>query len=413
MSHSDKSPFVAVDVWYHVGAEHEVVGKTGFAHLFEHLMFQGTPHVGDDKHFSYLQSAGATSVNGTTNNDRTNYFEVLPSHELDLALWLESDRMGFLMDGMTLEKLNNQRDVVKNERRQRTDNQPYGRIREKAWQTIFPESHPYYGQVIGSMDDLDAASMEDVLEFFSKYYAPSNATLTIAGSFDPTLVKAKIQKYFGSFPTKPKPKKPQLSLPTLTKEILLKEVEPLGQLPLLQIQYLTPALFAQGDAELDVLSYALTGSKNGLLTTPLEFDEVLVQNVTASQSSMGKVSVYTITATIPDPKNIGRVRDIIDGVLRSVAKNGIGNALISESSAILETQVLFGLQGQIDRAESLQSYNHFQGDPNGLQKDLDRYRKTTNSGVQEVVKKYLKPNSRVVTIAMPTSMKSFLESIED
>lgn len=409
---SDKSPFVAVDIWYHVGADQEELGKTGFAHLFEHLMFQGTPHVGDDKHFAYLQAAGATMVNGTTNNDRTNYFEVLPSHELDLALWLESDRMGFLMDGMTLEKLNNQRDVVKNERRQTTENRPYGLVNEKAWQTIFPKSHPYYGDVIGSMDDLDAASMKDVSDFFKKYYAASNATLVIAGHFDASTVKSKVQKYFGTFAKKAKPERKQIAVPKLDREVILKEIEPLGQLPLVQLQFLTPAFYAPGDAELDVLSYALTGSKNGLLTKPLEFDEVLVQGVSARQASMGNVSVYTISAMVPDPKNINKVRKIIDEVLSSIAAQGVDESLIKESVAMLETQVLFGLQSHLSRAENLQNYNHFLKDPNGLQADLARYRNTTQAGIQKVVKSSLRKDARVVTIAMPKSMKSFLNSIE-
>jgi predicted Zn-dependent peptidase len=183
--HQDgKTGSVAVSLWAHVGGLNEKEGRSGFAHLFEHLMFQGTPHVGDDMHFKYLQQAGGKSINGTTSFDRTNYFEVVPANELELALWLESDRLGWLMEGVTQAKLDEQREVVKNERLQRTENRPYGLGQEKLWQAMFPPSHPYYGKVIGSMADLDAASMDDVKDFFGRFYAPSNMTLALAGNFE-------------------------------------------------------------------------------------------------------------------------------------------------------------------------------------------------------------------------------------
>jgi len=207
--HQDhRLPLVAVSVWYHVGGFHESRGRSGFAHLFEHMMFQGSAHVGDDKHFAILKKLGASFVNGTTSFDRTNYLETVPANQLESALWLESDRMGFLLNTLSKKKLDNQRSVVKNERRQGLETQPYGFAREKMWQALFPQPHPYHGRVIGSMADLDAATIDDVRGFFRTWYSPANATLTLAGDFNSAEVKALVKKYFGSLPTKPKPAAP-------------------------------------------------------------------------------------------------------------------------------------------------------------------------------------------------------------
>ena len=194
LSQDDALPIVAVNLWYHTGPLNEPDGRTGFAHLFEHLMFQGSAHVGDDKHFKLLDSAGATGINGTTDYDRTNYFETVPANQLPLALWLESDRMGFLRQALSQDKLDNQRAVVMNERRQRIENVPYGPSRERLVQTLFPEGHPYYGYVIGSMEDLKAATLQDVKNFYDKYYAPANATLAIVGDIDVQKTKELVQK---------------------------------------------------------------------------------------------------------------------------------------------------------------------------------------------------------------------------
>src|SRR5688572_3713564 len=200
--HEDhRMPEVAVDVWYKVGARDEVTGRTGFAHLFEHVMFQGTKHIAEDKHFEYLQKAGASGVNGSTSHDRTNYYEVVPSNQLELALWLESDRMGFLLDRVGFkETIDNQRDVVKNERRQRYENRPMGLVSKVLLEALYPPDHPYHHQVIGSMEDLTAASVDDVKAFFRTYYVPGNATLTIAGDFDRAKVKELVAQYFGPIP---------------------------------------------------------------------------------------------------------------------------------------------------------------------------------------------------------------------
>ena len=269
--HQDaRLPVACVDVWYHVGAFHEDAGRTGFAHLFEHLMFQGTPHVPGDSHFKLLEQAGASFTNGTTDFDRTNYFEVVPKNELELALWLESDRMGWLMQGVDQAKLDEQRKVVKNERRQSVENAPYGLADEKLWQAMFPPAHPYWGYVIGSMADLDSASLADVRAFYDTYYAPSNATLVIAGDIDTAQTKALVRKYFDTLPKWTKPAGKTVAPPALTQEVRVDAVDAVAQLPRVQVQYFTPPMFAPGAADLEVLAgvlVSLTSSSTGLRMT--------------------------------------------------------------------------------------------------------------------------------------------------
>src|SRR5215475_7512817 len=200
LSEDHTLPLASVNLWYHVGPANEKAGRTGFAHLFEHMMFEGSQHVGGKMHFSYLEAAGATDINGTTNFDRTNYYETIPSNQLELALWLESDRMGYLLGKLDIEKLSNQRDVVRNERRQSGENAPYGLVEEGLYHLLFPRDHPYHAQVIGSHADVEAAKLEDVREFFQQYYTPNNATMAIVGDFDKAAVKGLVEKYFGTIP---------------------------------------------------------------------------------------------------------------------------------------------------------------------------------------------------------------------
>jgi zinc protease len=218
LSEDHTLPLVSVNIWYHVGPANERPGRTGFAHLFEHMMFEGSQHVGGKMHFSYLEGAGATDINGTTNFDRTNYYETIPSNQLELALWLESDRMGYLVGKLDIEKLANQRDVVRNERRQSGENTPYGLVEEGLYHQLFPKGHPYYGVVIGSHADVEAAKLEDVREFFRQYYTPNNATLAIVGDYDKSAIKALLEKYFGSIPTGPEVPKISATTPAITSE---------------------------------------------------------------------------------------------------------------------------------------------------------------------------------------------------
>src|SRR5438067_13212446 len=258
LSEDHRLPMVAVNLWYHVGPANEIPGRTGFAHLFEHMMFEGSRHVPGSSHFQLLEAAGASDINGTTDFDRTNYFETLPSNELELALWLESDRMGFLLDTLDSNKLENQRDVVRNERRQSVEGQPYGLVEEAMFHQLFPKGHPYYASVIGSHADIESARLEDVREFFKFFYASNNASLAIVGDFDTARTKALVEKYFG--PIKPGPPVPKIEVqtPPITSErraVVTDQVE----LPRVYMAWITDPIFKPGDAECDLLARVLGG----------------------------------------------------------------------------------------------------------------------------------------------------------
>jgi len=246
-------PLVAVNIWYHVGPANERPGLTGFAHLFEHMMFEGSRHVGEKVHFRFLETAGASSINGTTNFDYTNYFETLPSNQLELALWLESDRMGFLLDTLDEKKLENQRDVVRNERRQNVESAPYGLVQEEVFHQLFPQDHPYYASVIGSHADIEAAKLSDVREFFRLYYAPNNASLAIVGDIDPVKTRVLVEKYFGPIPKGGPVPATTVVTPPITSErrsIVTDQVE----LPRVYLAWLTAPVLTQQDAECDLIA---------------------------------------------------------------------------------------------------------------------------------------------------------------
>src|ERR1017187_747914 len=242
ITHEDhRLPLVAVDLWYHVGPLNERPGRTGFAHLFEHMMFEGSEHVGEKAHIKHVQSAGATDVNGTTSFDRTNYFETMPSNQLELAMWLESDRMGFLMEGLDREKLTNQRDVVRNERRQ-GEGQPYYVADEQVYHMLFPKGHPYYGSVIGSHQDIESARIADVRDFHQQFYTPNNASIAIAGDFDPKQLKALLEKYFGPIPQGPKVV-PVMAVTPPIKSQQRATITDTVQLPRVSVAWLTPPAY--------------------------------------------------------------------------------------------------------------------------------------------------------------------------
>src|SRR5215210_8788197 len=282
LSEDHRVPLVGVDVWFHVGPAYEAPERTGFAHLFEHMMFQGSKHVPGDSHFRLLEGAGGTGLNGTTGFDRTNYFETVPANQLELALWLESDRMGFLLNEVDQEKLTNQQDVVRNERRQSTENTPYGIVEEALYQALFPKGHPYHGVVIGSHADIQAAKLEDVRNFFKQYYAPNNASLAIAGDFDKAATKKLVQKYFGSL--KRGPAIPPVAVKTapITSEKRLV-VQDAVQLPKVYMAWITPAFYKEGDADGDIAGSILGGGRPSRLYKKLVYEKQLAQNVRASQ----------------------------------------------------------------------------------------------------------------------------------
>src|SRR3989475_2743631 len=269
-------PLVAANIWYHVGPAKERPGRTGFAQLFEHMMFEGSQHVGPKAHFRYLEAAGASDINGTTDFDRTNYFETLPSNQLELALWLESDRMGYLLGTLDREKLANQRDVVRNERRQSVENEPYGLVEEQLFHQLFPKDHPYYADVIGSHHDVEAARLNDVREFFRQYYSPNNASLAITGDFDPGQAKALVEEFFGSIPAGPSVPKISAATPPISSErhaVVTDQVE----LPRVYMGWITAPIYKPGDAEAGLLAQLLGGGKSSRLYKSLVYDKQIAR----------------------------------------------------------------------------------------------------------------------------------------
>jgi zinc protease len=405
--HEDhRLPVVAVNVWYHVGAFHEPPGRSGFAHLFEHMMFQGSQHVADDQHIALLERIGANDINGSTNYYRTNYYETVPSNHLETALWLESDRMGLLPPAITPQSLNTQREVVKNERRQRLETSPYGLAEEKLWQTLFPEPHPYHGFGIGSMKDLDAATLEDVIEFFRTWYAPSNATVCIAGDFDPAQAKKLVEKYFASFPSRPEPKPLEVAPVKVSRELVIRHDEEVASLPGVFLAWHSPPLFAAGDAEADVLASILTYGKSSRLHRRLVREKQLAESVSAYQQSLNAQSVFQIDAVVAPGKDPAAVQKEIDAVLEEIRRKGVTPQEVKRARNRIETGFVAGIQAVGGKADLLQAYNHFFGDPEGFVRDLARYEAVTPAKVQAFVKEYLGPTSRVMAVATPRPGKA-------
>jgi predicted Zn-dependent peptidase len=404
--HRDPSaPLVAVDVWYHVGSGDEVPGKSGFAHLFEHMMFQGAKHIGEDVHFDILREIGGTGINGTTNSDRTNYFETVPSHELETALWLESDRMGYLLDLLNETSLQNQIEVVRNERRQRYDTVPYGQERFAVAAALYPEGHPYRYLTIGRHEDLEQASLDDVVGFFKKWYVPSNATLVLAGDFEIAEAKALIDKWFGTFPTLPKPSHTVVAAPELT-EIKRVEIEdPFARLERIHYVWHSPANLAAGDFELDVVSAALGSSGWGRLSKRLVDDERIAQTVWVFQSGSGFSGTFDIVVmTTPGDAETKRkqVAKAIDEELAKFLAEGPTAEELARHVIRVESGFVWGLEDVAGRAEQLQWFNHYVGDPGYTKTYLERLRALTPAGVKATANEWLsKPHVEVITKPAP------------
>ncbi|CAN5670648.1 pitrilysin family protein [soil metagenome] len=396
LMHVDKStPIVAVNLWYHVGSKNEVVGKTGFAHLFEHMMFQGSKHY-DKDYFGPLQEAGA-NINGSTNSDRTNYFEVVPSNFLELALWLESDRMGYLLDAMTMEKLNNQRDVVKNERRQRYDNVPYGTAFEKISGLMYPKEHPYHWTTIGSLEDLSAASMEDVKAFFRHYYVPNNTSLVIAGDFDPKEAEALVKKYFEPIARGGDIKRPNPPMPKLAKEIRFS-TEDSVQLPRLYMVWHSVPQYTPDEATLDMLARILSSGRGSRLQGSLVYDKQISQDVGAFNSTREIAGTFQIQSTAKPDKSTDEIEREILAQIEKIKQEPPTAEEMTRALNGFEASSIFGLQTVLGKADQLNSYATFLGKPDYFQADLDRYRKVTPADVQRAAKNYLTEKRLVMTI---------------
>jgi len=397
--HEDHStPIVGVNVWYHVGSKNERPGRTGFAHLFEHMMFQGSKHY-DNDYFGPLQKAGAR-LNGSTNSDRTNYWETVPSNYLELALWMESDRMGFLVPAMTQAKLDNQRDVVKNERRQSYENRPYGLAYEVILAAMYPPDHPYSWPTIGSMADITAASREDVADFFRRYYHPANASLCIAGDFDPHEARRLVKEYFGPIPAGPKVAKLKPWVPELKEETRVKMTDRVG-LARLYMNWSSVPIFAPDDAELDILADVLAGGKTSRLYRVLVREKQIAQDVQAYQNS-GEISGgFCIVATARPGHALEELEKAILAELERVQAEPPSVDEVARAVARFESQLVRALESISEfggRADRLNMYNTYTGDPGYLQKDFDRYVKVTPADVLRVAKKYLAGNKMVLDV---------------
>jgi zinc protease len=402
LSQDRRLPLVAVNLWYHVGPANEEPGRTGFAHLFEHLMFQGSKHTPPDSHFQMLEAAGATDINGTTDYDRTNYFETLPANQLELALWIESDRMGYLLDTVDQAALSNQQDVVRNERRQSLENVPYGIAEEAVVHLLYPKGHPYYGYVIGSHEDIQAARLDDVKDFFKRYYAPNNASLAIVGDFDPAVARALVQKYFGTL-KRGLPVPPiKVETPAITSE-RRATIEDRVELPRLYMAWLTSPIFKPGDADADIAAILLGGGRSSRLYKKLVYEQQIAQDVSVVQQSLILGSQFQITVTARPGKTLEEIEKAVDAELQILRTTPPDVREIERARNTLETRIitaLEGLGGFGGVADRLNSYNHYLKNPDYLQQDIARYRAVTPATVLAFAKTQLTPASRVVVHAV-------------
>ena len=405
--HRDASvPIVTVNVWYHVGSGSEKPGRTGFAHLFEHLMFEGSKHVPEGSFDTWLEGAGANN-NGSTTVDRTNYYIDGPSNALELMLFLESDRMAYLLDTMTPERVNGQRDVVKNERRQSYENRPYGMPELELDAMLFPPGHPYSWSTIGSMEDLSAASHDDVQQFFRTYYAPNNASLVIGGDIDVAATKALVEKWFAEIPrgTPVLPVAPPAAMLTsVTKKTMTDRV----QLPRLYLAWLTPGTYRPGDAALDIVASLLAGGKNSRLYKRLVYEMQVAQDVTAYQQSQALGSVFQVVVTARPGKSLDEIQTVVDEEIARLAAapaeprelERVRNQI--EASFLRRAERVGGMYG---KADQMNAYYTLTGTPDFFEEDLARYRALDATDLSSAVRTFLPRDRRVELIVMPEAPK--------
>ena len=401
--HQDKTvPVAAVNVWYHVGSGREKPGRTGFAHLFEHVMFEGSEHVKEGEFDSWLESAGGNN-NGSTTEDRTNYVTDVPTNALELALFLESDRMGYLLPTLDQTKLDRQRDVVKNEKRQRVDNAPYGQAFIELNTMLYPKTHPYSWPVIGSMEDLSAATLPDVVEFFKTYYSPNNASLVVAGDIDIAATKTLVEKWFGGIPRGPEVP-PLVAPPVALTEVVRKTITDKVQLPRLYLAWPTPAFYAPGDAAMDVVSSVLSGGKNSRLYKRLVYDLQIAQDVTAAQQSQSLGSAFVIVATARPGQSLDKIREIIDEEIAKLkqappAQNEVTRAVNQFESSFYNRMERTGSFG--GKADQLNAYYTSTGTPDYFQEDLARYQALSPNDIQSAIARFLPADRRVELTVVP------------
>ncbi|HSJ06043.1 MAG TPA: pitrilysin family protein [Longimicrobiales bacterium] len=401
LSRDDRSPVVAVNLWYNVGSRNERPGRTGFAHLFEHMMFQGSANVPEAGHFAFIEKAGG-SLNGSTWLDRTNYFETLPAHYLDLGLWLESDRLGWLLPAMTQAKLDNQRDVVKNERRWRVDNQPYGDWDERLQAMMYPPDHPYHHSVIGSMEDLDAASLEDVEAFFRTYYAPNNAVLSLVGDFEPARALERVRRFFGDIPRGPAvpPIPGRTTLPPVLGAEVRDTVEQDISLARVYEAYRIPAYGTDGYYPALVAAYVLAFGRASLLYRTLVRDRQLAQDVVAyAFPIVVGASMMVSWATARQDVDVDELEVALSGQIEALAT--ADDADIERAVALIETRHLLDLQTVDERADQLSMHATLFDDPGRINTELERMRSVTAAAVRSFAEQYLRRENRAVLRYVP------------
>jgi len=376
------APLVATHVMYHVGSKDERRGRTGFAHLFEHLLFQGSEHVPREGHFKYIQDAGGT-LNGTTWFDRTNYFETLPSNELDLALWLESDRMGFFKPGITREKLDNQREVVKNERRQSYENRPYGLAFETVLHHAFPEGHPYRHPTIGYMEDIDAASLEDVHEFFDLHYGPNNATLVLVGDFDPRDALARVERWFGPIPPRPIPDRPVVPSP-LGRGERRRSIEDRVQVPRVYLMFHSPSFNDAGFEATDVLTFLLTDGNSSRIRKALVYERQIAAEVSSFTWPIERVGMCFVVATARPGTSADELERAVRGVLEDVRGGGIGDDEVEGALNRARRGLVGELNGFGDRADAIAHAAVLRGHPGYVNDAFPLYAGLRRDDIQSV-----------------------------
>jgi zinc protease len=404
--HEDHSaPIASVNCWYHVGSGRETPGRTGFAHLFEHLMFEGSKHVPEGAFDRWLEAVGGDN-NGSTQNDRTNYWENVPANAVEMPLFLESDRMGFLVDAMSPARVDGQRDVVKNERRQSYENRPYGKVADVLPGALFPKGHPYSWPVIGSMADLSAASYQDVVDFFRKWYGPANASLVVAGDVNAREVRAEVEKWFGEIP-RSEPVEPLAPQPVVLKAEKRLVLEDRVQLPRLYLAWVTPPAFSPGDAALDAVAGILADGKNSRLYRRLVYDLQVAQDVNAFQGSNALASTFLVIVTARAGHTLEEIRKLVDEEIARLQAEAPSAREVTRFQNKTEAGFFDRLErvgGFGGKADQLNAYYTATGDPDYFEEDLARYRALAPSDVQAAAVSFLCPG-RVVVSVVPEGKK--------
>ncbi|MGK4006347.1 pitrilysin family protein [Sorangium sp. So ce1036] len=398
--HEDHAlPIVAVNVMVKVGSRFEEPGRTGFAHLFEHLMFMGTRRVPTKQFDAWMEAEGGWN-NAWTSSDRTDYYEVAPAHALPLLLWLEADRFSSLAESMDAAKLDAQRDVVRNERRQTSENEPYGKVELLLPTLLYPEGHPYHHPVIGSHEDLKAATVDDVTAFFRRWYVPNNVSLVVAGDFDPQKTRELIDRYFGGIPARPVTE-PAAPPPVKLKGVTRETIEDNVNLPKVVMAWHSPARFAPGDADLDLLATVLVDGKASRLYKALVYDRPLAQEVRAMQSSGDLGSTFTVEAIARPGVPLEKLEAAIDAELARVRDQKVTREELDRAKNQFETAFVRGIESVAGRASMLNRYETWTGQPGFVEQDLQRYRDATAASLQTYAKSTLDPDARVIVRVVP------------